>query len=272
MSIKGLRYLAAALITAGIVCVAAGSVMQPQRQRTSNPDHQSSAAKNSGADSMLDSQPEGTSLTSQYSSREYSVPAEKVRSLEINIIVDEVNLLPSSTGTFKAVFYENENLWYETRVTEEGVLQIEQKARGQNVSKKDDDLKLWIYLPADTEELTVLSVSGDIEASDLTLPENTLFQTTSGDLDVKRCTAGFLRLLSASGSIGVEADLQELEAENMSGDVELELWGTAEDYTLELETVSGKTRAGDGSGERKVKVSTISGDIEVRYISAWDWD
>ena len=268
MSVKGLRYLAAFLIAVGIVCLAAGAVIQPQEKQDSDPGKRPSVEESRGAGSR----PEETSLTAQYNSREYSVPAEQIRSLEISTIVDEVQLLPGSADTLKAVFYENEDLWYETQMTEKGVLQIEQKARGQNVTRKDDDLKLWIYLPDGVEELTVLSVSGDIEAADLTLPANTLFQTTSGDLDVKRCKADALKLQSVSGAIDAEADIQELTAESMSGDVELELWGVAEDYTLKIETVSGKTRAGGGSGERNVAVSTISGDIEVRYISAWDPD
>lgn len=265
MSIKGLRFLAAALIAAGALCIAAGAALPSVKSGEES-------SKAQGGREL--SRQESSELTAQYVSREYTADAGKIRAVEITTIIDEVQILSADDDTFKAVFYENQDLWYETELTREGTLKLEQKtpSGSRNIQRKDDDLKLWIYLPAGIERLSVLSVSGDIEAQDLTLPPSASMETTSGDLEVKRCAAQQVTLHSVSGSIDVEADLRELTAESMSGDVDLELWGMPEDYTLEVETVSGKTRAGGGSGERAVKATTISGDIEVKYISAWDFD
>ena len=138
---------------------------------------------------------------------------------------------------------------------------------------------------AKAEQMQLSSTSGDIEASDCLIQKDVRLNTTSGDISwCKQC--GTLNATSISGDITLEGSAESISFRTVSGDVEitpsecasLAISGntTSGDVGIYLpkgtqpdancNTVSGDiyNHAGSVPGSPvTVKVSTVSGDIEV---------
>ena len=93
-------------------------------------------------------------------------------------------------------------------------------------------------------------------------------ETTSGDVYLSDYLGETLSVKTTSGDVTLsDIGVPELRAATTSGDIWLTLPGTEEDYTVALSTVSGHmegVRARTG-GERKLDVSTVSGDVKVTF-------
>ena len=149
---------------------------------------------------------------------------------------------------------------------------------------------LEIGVPSTVDRLSVKTLSGDVLVDDRV--GDLSIETASGDVEVRQCSgdlsvttasgdvslsccAESLFVQTASGSIEVEADDQcnEVSLSSASGDIR---FGYPEgfDAIVKCSTVSGdldhdgtSTQAGTvriGAGLTPVRLSTVSGDIEIR--------
>ena len=117
------------------------------------------------------------------------------------------------------------------------------------------------------------STSGEIELEDVTA-EEVFVRTVSGELSGELRT-GTLRFESTFGGVELELDAQRAEFRTVSGDVLLELPGSAADYGVDMDSVSGTLYCGDGkrggriitgrSAPRQIVFDTTSGDLTLCF-------
>jgi len=151
---------------------------------------------------------------------------------------------------------------------------------------------LEIGIPSTVDQLSVRTLSGDVLVEDRV--GDLSIQTASGDVEVRQCS-GDVEVTTASGDIALAGCTENLSAETASGSVEVEMddqCNTASvstasgdisllcpgdiDATVGWSTVSGEvecegTQTGArsirfGTGLTPVKLTTVSGDIEIRKL------
>ncbi|OQX53543.1 MAG: hypothetical protein B5M54_06735 [Candidatus Aminicenantes bacterium 4484_214] len=107
----------------------------------------------------------------------------------------------------------------------------------------------------DKASLRVKSVSGDVTCTEIGGFLN--LNTVSGDITVEKAVDG-VDLNAVSGDIKVDQVAGDTEVKTVSGEIEIgQLEGS-----VEATSVSGDIRLGDVSQAYRVKVSTLSGDVE----------
>jgi plasmid stabilization system protein ParE len=108
--------------------------------------------------------------------------------------------------------------------------------------------------------LYVQTASGDLNV--VSIEGTALVKSASGDINING-VRGKLGLRTASGDVNIHsADLQELSAQSISGDIMLDL-AHVPDSGFELKTVSGDVTARIPRDARlTINVSTFSGDID----------
>ena len=135
----------------------------------------------------------------------------------------------------------------------------------------------------ETGFVTLTTVSGSIEAVGVTGEIETT--TVSGDVEISKGRLRRARMKATNGTIEVDVSLAadgRLDAETLNGDVEVIL-ATAENLELDLETFNGRIetcfgltaerqsrygpgrllRASLGDPDRRVRIKTVNGDVEV---------
>lgn len=151
---------------------------------------------------------------------------------------------------------------------------------------------LEIGVPGTVDRLAVKTISGDVLVEDRV--GDLSIETASGDVEVRQCSGNLsvttasgdislsgcsesLSAQTASGSVDVEADDQcnEVSVSSASGDIRFQ-YPDEFDAIVKYSTVSGdvehdgaSTQAGTiriGAGLTPVRLSTVSGDIEIRRL------
>ena len=139
-----------------------------------------------------------------------------------------------------------------------GELRIREKM-GTRIFHSGMDLKL--ELPADTANLEVNVVSGDLTMDHIQL-EKLTFRSTSGDLEVRHGSAGECRIRTASGDAYLRLDaVRRLDAEQISGDLDIKCIHAGE---LQCTCQSGDIDAEIGERFERISFKTVSGDISLR--------
>lgn len=161
-----------------------------------------------------------------------------------------------------------------------------------SASPKEDPKLVELWIPADVDELKIVTSSGDIRildrVGDLLLQTasgnisidccsgNVTARTASGDIEAVRCSENTI-LETASGDIQLEIDEQanSVKIATASGDVSLQ-YPEDFDATVTYATVSGEIdhdcmQTGSrslkiGQGFVPIKIQTVSGDIKIRRV------
>lgn len=133
------------------------------------------------------------------------------------------------------------------------------------VSTVSGDLKL----EADTlDETKLKTTSGDISIPSLACRAFSA-ETVSGDLELGNLTADTFSVSTTSGDVDFDlaAAPGGVHLSSVSGDMDGTLSGAREDYAVSVSTVSGDTGlASGGEGPIPLTASTVSGDIDVRFV------
>lgn len=109
------------------------------------------------------------------------------------------------------------------------------------------DIQLTIEIPEGLKNLSIRSMSGDIECEDVAVAQLTI-TSMSGDINLDNCM------------------VKALEANTMSGDIELE---DSDASDMALTTVSGDVRVIDG-GTESLNAKTTSGDVAIEDCKTYD--
>ncbi|MDE6407253.1 MAG: DUF4097 family beta strand repeat-containing protein [Anaeroplasmataceae bacterium] len=110
-------------------------------------------------------------------------------------------------------------------------------------------------------DFSLSNVNGDIEGFNVVAEETIIINNTSGDIDLDNVEAPNVKIGTVSGDITIEeltADTVKLST--VSGDINIHVTSEA-DYNIN--TVSGDVKIEEGAAPSKVKVSTVSGEVEI---------
>lgn len=239
------------------------------------------------------------------SSHEGSISAEDIRNIEIEWVSGSITVVPGDTDLImwkETVYSESTKPMIFKQVGDtlhiqfsESTVQIGINLNNiNNVGSKD----LVITVPSDwiCEELTIDSVSADVDVSNLTCKEIEL-SNVSGTSEFENCNADALNLETVSGGITYRGQLTTLECESVSADCEIyatnhpssiSMDGVSCDLTLYLPEDCGFTAnvdsmSGDfssnfpttskggahvyGDGSCRIESDSMSGDINIRKAS-----
>lgn len=143
-------------------------------------------------------------------------------------------------------------------VSTSGDLEIEGDLYIENVKVRSlsGDIELQ---EVEINELCLNAKSGDIDIHDSRINQAKI-QATSGDINLQDDTIDTCEIDVTSGDIDIDdLEVNDLNAKTLSGDVNLSLVGEASEYTIE------ENHKTYGNGEKNVKVSTLSGDIDIDF-------
>lgn len=141
-----------------------------------------------------------------------------------------------------------------------------------------------------TENIDISTVSGKIEIADVAAGEDVNISTTSGSVSEKNVSANdeigigtvsgnitsdtlntnTLNASTTAGEIRVSTLILEKDAEisTISGDVEIGIGESSDDYSVEISTVSGNINSEKGKdrkANKEISVSTTSADVTVTF-------
>lgn len=213
----------------------------------------------------------------------------------IRLVVDTVsekNIRIYTEGLGNAINikgYENNKYRY-NMTFENGVLRIKQKTPtftfGFSFSTPDE---LTISVPSGFEFiLEVNTVSSSVEVSGLELSQCNV-QTVSGEVSFANVSAGGTEISTVSGAMEVDSlitdslkvestsgdlffdklTVNKLNVDTVSGEVRGTIVGNLSDYTTEYSTVSGQCNLPrqEGNTDKSVKLSTVSGNVTIKFES-----
>lgn len=170
--------------------------------------------------------------------------------------------------------------------------QDNQQVEIKSASPREDPELVELWIPADVDELKIVTSSGDIRILDRV--GDLLLQTASGNITID-CCSGNVTARTASGDIEAARCSENIILETASGDIQLEIDDQANsikiatasgdvsvrypedfDATVTYATVSGEIdhdcmqTAGRtlkiGQGFVPIKIQTVSGDIKIRRV------
>ncbi|MCE1197306.1 DUF4097 domain-containing protein, partial [bacterium] len=212
-----------------------------------------------------------------------NIPAGLVKAIDCQARSSDIELF--LTDSRLSVYAEgDEKPGVRITAGDSGVLEIRTSAG----SREPGSLRIGV--PVSVDSIALRTASGDIAVEDAA--GDLELQTASGDIAVERCS-GDLRVKTASGDIDLAGCSAAIEAESASGDITLSLDEQCDsaslssksgdltlahpedfDAALRCATVSGDIEIdgeGVGSGSYRlgaglapVRLSTISGDIQIR--------
>ncbi len=110
-------------------------------------------------------------------------------------------------------------------------------------------------------DFSLSNVNGDFEQMDIIAEESIVITNTNGDIEISRLEAPHIKISTVSGDIHIEEfTADNVKLSTVSGDISIEL-ATGAEYNIN--SVSGDVRIEAGAEDSKVKVSTVSGEVEI---------
>ena len=205
--------------------------------------------------------------------QELRFPASEINSLSV-ITVSDNTLLQLNLGSDEIIVRYPDCSSYGYNVyTADQTLNVEWRQEDIlqtlfNWNDSDPAVEIWLpasFMDTGKNRIDMETVSGDVTVSQINCREF-YFSSVSADLDI---TGGDFQVLKAdtvSGELDIEGNGQSIEANTVSGDIELRLTDGPEEYTINFDTVSGDISGITGyKGARQINVETASGDLELEY-------
>jgi hypothetical protein len=213
------------------------------------------------------------------------IPIGHVKKITFNSRTTDVKVLLSVDG-FSMQADGPENTQFSIDDDEEGLLEI------RTGNGRDEPEELELRVPSSVESLSIRTLSGDVMVLDRM--GDLEIQTASGDVTVKACSGNIsvrtasgdivlehcsenVTVYTASGSVETEADDQcnEVVISTASGDISFcyprdfdadVKWSTVSGEVEHDAVATGISTARIGAGLTPVRLSTASGDIDIRRL------
>lgn len=298
-SVKITLIVAAALVGLGLCLSVAGFAMGGQLSELRNM-HLDPAT---GQWEVADSREPTEDL---YTGSDYALPAETdITALDIDWITGEVEILVTDDDAItvaEEVGYNGYNAHPMVVTDDSGTLRIRYADETWMSAIDLAEKKLTVHLPRavvkNLTDVNLVSVSADYKVDALTVREEFVFSSVSGDLEAEFITAENVNaeVNTVSGKIQLDGSFRQVNGEStsgeidltlrtcpdklsvaaVSGDVDVELPRSA-GFTLAYNTVSGDLkcdfaakRSGEklicGDGGCEISVDTTSGDLKIETI------
>jgi len=236
------------------------------------------------------------------------IPKDQVKELEVNWTAGDVKINvfnPEITGTNEISISEKSDTSleedYEMRyIVEDGVLKImfaKPKVKFQGIFKSlDKELTINIPINHELTDVTIDTVSANIDVESLSLPYEVKLTTVSGDINANRVDADSMDAETVSGEIRCTEGIfgrtsmesvsgaiyatylgdgpNNVSMETVSGSITLGLPKNAEGFKVDYDRVSGdfdcefdvkinKNMAMYKNGENKISLETVSGNMKI---------
>ncbi len=191
-----------------------------------------------------------------------TVEGSAARATQINVeLLNGDVILETQSDPDADVVVEGEIGKLEILLDDSGLLTIRQRKTVSNMFLFGRGVftsaRFRVYLPRKCwEQVKVTATAGDIDIGDELVAQSLTVRATSGDIQVCRAACDRMELKSASGDIQGEDLTGFVQAESMSGDVEL----TGDFTTLRLKSASGDIQVEGGVTE--LIAASVSGDVE----------
>ena len=198
-------------------------------------------------------------------------PANQIQEIEINSIGSDISFQTVDTEEVKVVLKGQ----YAVKNQPEQALgtSLENGKLTLTIDKSNQDSlphmgltvrldgKLLVSLPRSIKKISVKTVSGELEAKDISLNSFDV-ETVSGDIKGTNSQIEKFKLDTTSGKLVWQGQLTELKSESISGDMELELKNS--DPKIEADSVSGDLKfTFDSKPNLKMSLETTSGDLDI---------
>jgi len=128
----------------------------------------------------------------------------------------------------------------------------------------NDNVVLDVYIPQDyTGNINIDTVSADVDMSGLDLNDFKC-KTVSGDLRIESLGSDNLTLHTTSGDVDIVDFSGNLEADSVSGDIDVEY--RVFDNNVDIKTISGKVKIDlPQYAESHLKTNTVSGEVVAKF-------
>lgn len=211
----------------------------------------------------------------------YTCDPQELANLKIEMVVGDIEVLPSEDDQFRAEYtaYVNSNM--ESRHSAQftksaGGLTFRQKFRNNmGVSGGRNRFGLKIYLPAEMElDLDVENVNGQLLLQGAS-PRSLDLDLVNGDVAVSETQLGMISIDATNSSVSISTDhLQpQIEIDNVNGSIRIEVEKNAS-YRYEGEIVNGSAKIGGNSlrkefsgeingGRGLIETEIVNGSLEI---------
>jgi lia operon protein LiaG len=179
-----------------------------------------------------------------------SQPADDIKSINVNEVSSEINIIRTDEKEIRAHFY---GMVYKFGKTGYPYLDVSVNGNTLNITVKrpnnfffsfgmlSEDTKLDVYIPEGyTGSVTVTAVSSEVTVSDIVL-NSVKIETVSGEINAGNIDSGSIDLASVSGRLSVSGKIGETRLDTVSGDIGLTI--DELDGDIEAGTTSGSINA-----------------------------
>lgn len=227
-----------------------------------------------------------------------SVPADRVRNIEIDWVAGTITLIPDENAT-DIVFHEEGNadpdhqmVWKQSGDTLSIQYEKSKVYVGIQVTEESKDLTITVPAGWVCRSLEIDAASAEVDVSNLTIHEVD-FDGASGICTFENCIVDELEVDTASGDLFYNGQLEtlkvssmsancevvltnapkQIDMDSMSGDLDLTLPegcgfslamdAMSSDFSTDFETVTKNGRHVHGDGSCRIDIDAMSGDVSV---------
>jgi len=193
---------------------------------------------------------------------------DQLKEIYIHSVSSDVSVFSTNEEDVKIYFYGRSVLKSEKALPklitnlEGSKLKIEIKY--PKVLFNNDNVVLDVYIPQDyTGNINIDTVSADVDISGLDLNDFKC-KTVSGDLRIESLGSDNLTLNTTSGDVDIVDFWGNLEADSVSGDIDVEY--RVFDNNVDINTISGKVKIDlPQYAEFYLKTNTVSGEVVAKF-------
>lgn len=222
------------------------------------------------------------SQPTEFSTFTKEISASSILKVQVQTISADINILPSENDQIKIVVDGNfskhtpeSDLFTLTETgTQLTIQSVENKSSRfefhssedllkslQSLNTLESSIKFIVYLPHNIQSASLKTVSGELQAKDISLADLEL-KSISGDITLNPTRLENIHLKTVSGETQLYGDIQLFNAESTSGDFSIQTQNLQPQITIQ--TISGNTMAElDKNADLKVQFSSLSGSMDV---------
>ncbi|MDE7105753.1 MAG: DUF4097 family beta strand repeat-containing protein [Anaeroplasmataceae bacterium] len=143
----------------------------------------------------------------------------------------------------------------------EGTMYVGPNVRFNQFTINNVNCDITCDLKIQCTDFSLSNVNGDVENLNVVAEESIVINNTNGDIELPNVEAPEVKISTVSGDIKVEEfTADHVKLSTVSGDISIQI---ATDAEYNINTVSGDVKIEEGADDSKVKVSTVSGEIEI---------
>lgn len=143
----------------------------------------------------------------------------------------------------------------------EGTMYVGPNVRFNQVTINNVNCDITCDLKFQCADFSLSNVNGDVEELNIVAEESIVINNTNGDIELSNVEAPEVKISTVSGDIKIEEfTADHVKLSTVSGDISIQ---TATEAEYSISTVSGDVIIEEGADDSKVKVSTVSGEVEI---------